>query len=269
MDLNESSERLEWSEPPKLQTGDLLLCGGNRGSGFLVRIGTTSVFTHVGIAVWRQEERIVLDGSNPSAELWIFEMSREPRYDPVVKREISGAGLTRYLDVVDYYSIIEYRPLAYRPDQFLERFHAIIERYYGAPFQEDMLAFIGAWLQVDPLNRDQRFPKFICTELTYQIYGEVFSCKLPLGPETPWSSSIITPEMFTPRRSFRSPLFQNRTYEYKAPEATVSESLLGPLLLGIGVVGLLVLVFKLVKPASQTNIIEAAESEPSEKKSVA
>jgi hypothetical protein len=263
MDLN------ELSESPKLQTGDLLLCGGNRGSGFLVRVGTTSTFTHVGIAVWRLAEQIVLDGSNPLAELWIFEMSREPRYDPVVKREISGAGLTKYIDVADYYSIIEYRPLTSRPDQFLERFQAVIERYYGAPFQEDVLAFIGAWLQIDPLNRDHRFPKFICTELTYQVYAEVFNCKLPLGPETSWSSSIITPEMFTPQRSFRSSLFQNRTYKYKAPEATVSESLLGPLLLGIGVVGLLVLVFKLVKPTSQTDILKAAESETSEKKFVA
>lgn len=220
-----------------------MLFGTNKRSGFIVRLGTCSKFTHVGIAVWVDNKQITLD----RGQLFVFEMNKRRRFDILLEEEIDGAGLTSYDEIESFYSEISYRPLKeHNIGNFLLRTTEYIKSIQNYPFDSDIISFVNVWLQVDLKSKPGFKPKFICSELVYDYYEAIYQKPHLFGPEAPWLVNHYSPEIMTPERTPNTLIFENSLYNIKNEE-DLHYSIFGPLVAAFVLCLVFILVFYAVK----------------------
>lgn len=157
-----------------IHSGDLLLFSSCTLPSFFTRVGISSNFHHVGIALRMHEGKITLN----EGKLYIYDVNNVPRYDELT-------GKTLYISVVDYdsyendYNMIAVRHLhrKYHTPDFLFKVREFIHKFSDYSFSHNKLSMIVAWLGL-PFGNPKGDKEVICSELVARFYHHCLSLDL-------------------------------------------------------------------------------------------
>lgn len=197
-----------------VKSGDTLFFSNNTATGFILKTGTSSLWNHVGIAI-----RIINDNeisTTKEGKLYVFDINSGTRYDPIFKKEISGASYVDIEVMMKKYNIISYRSIIdefRKSTSFSKKVKDFIKQNLGCKFTTGLHAFVSAWWNIDCLFQSRNNPdgspnvidksetngsKF-CTQLVIDFYTSVFNKKLDelFTSDCPSESRLYSPELMS------------------------------------------------------------------------
>lgn len=213
-----------------LKTGDVILFSGNTPTGFLLKTFVSSEWNHSGIAV-----RFISEGDQKKislteeGELYILETNTGIRKDHILGSNILGAGFSEFDWSIKNYNRIAVRRLhnIFRTEKLCELTMDFYNKYRGNKFPNSSLPFIGVWLGISLVDKDNLSTEMFCSELMahYYLYcigsqyeeitGFKFDGKLStlFGAGSPNTEELYTPGHYTflktPNASIFEPLEEN------------------------------------------------------------
>lgn len=216
-----------------IRTGDALLFSSNTSTGFVVRVATSSLWNHGGVAVRAVFEggrpRVTLDGSG---RLYVLETNTQPRRDAFSGEVVVGAAFSEAEWVFARYNRVACRPLraAHRRPALAAATLAFAARHRGRPFAADWRSVAGIWLGVGLRGADAG--GMFCTELMAHFYLEALglpSLEAVFGPGAPPECALATPEHY----ARPAPLFEPELRAVRVAHADAAAVALPPLLLAL------------------------------------
>lgn len=173
-----------------VRTGDVLLFCSNTPTAYFLRVGTSSLWNHTGIAIrlkrdegkeggkdgeWKNRKcRISIDDEG---DLYVMEVNVNPRYDAWTGGTRSGLSLSEYKWCISRYNRIAWRSMkeSYRNDTFAMNTHSFIDKYLGAVFPKGTLPFISVWIGLPLSDKTKDNNEFFCSEINVHFYDECVS----------------------------------------------------------------------------------------------
>jgi hypothetical protein len=200
-----------------IKTGDVLLFSGNSPTGFLLRTFVSSEWNHSGIAV----RFITIPDENSTdgfkkvvsltneGELYILETNTGIRKDDIYGHDIVGAGFSKAEWVFMKYNRIAVRRLhdIFRNDDLSELTIDFASRYRGYKFPGSSLPFIGVWLGIQLIDKNNTTNEMFCSELMAHYYTHCIGPQYEKVTGIPFDGTLSalfgkgspnTEDMFTP-----------------------------------------------------------------------
>ena len=177
----------------RLQTGDLVFFSGKSHSSTLVKLSTSSHWSHVAM-VYRDGDRVLL---------WEAATLRNiPDYDSgKVVRGVRLACLSDYLNQYDGDIAVRHLDVE-RTDEMLQAFAVFREQVRGRPYEKDLLEKVLAACDFLWCENVEDLSSFFCSELVAETYQRMGL----LSEDKP--SNEYTPHDFTSDAAVPLPLFK-------------------------------------------------------------
>lgn len=206
-----------------VRTGDVLLFSSNNPTAFLLRLFTSSLWSHVGIAIRIKDGEITI---NQEGDLYVLETNTGERFDVFNKEKIKGVGLSPIDWARKKYNRIDCRPLhpKLRTEEFRLKTNEFIQNYKGVEFPTSILPFISVWLGIS-VDKKYKSDQMFCSEIATRFYdftlGAVFDVKDQLSPilgdNLEVEHELVRPGDFSQEYSPESPVFtRDQTLIYQA-----------------------------------------------------
>lgn len=202
-----------------VKTGDTLFFSNNTATGFILKTGTSSLWNHVGLAVRILNEKITRDDKG---ELYVFDINSGTRYDPIFKKQVTGASFVSIQKMKKKYNLISYRSLIdnlRQREDFLDKVEKFINENLGCKFTSGFIPFVSAWFNLDCdfgfIASKSENHKF-CTQLVIDFYTYCFDTTINdlFTKECPSESRLFSPELMS---NTKAPCYQNKiTNVYKS-----------------------------------------------------
>lgn len=204
----------------KVKTGDTLFFSNNTATGFILKTGTSSLWNHVGIAVRLLNGKVSTDYRG---NLYVYDINSGTRYDPIFKKEVTGASFVSIETMKKKYNLISYRSIIDNlrsNENFIEKVNTFVTDNLGCKFTSGLFAFISAWWNFDCLfqtqNSSDKKDKF-CTQLVIDFYMYCFDTTIDnlFTSNAPSESRLFSPELMS---ISDAPCYENHiTNVYKTP----------------------------------------------------
>lgn len=177
-------------------TGDSLLFSSNTSTGFMLKMFTSSLWNHSGIAVRINDDgEIVLDSGG---KLYVLEINTWERTDAITGKKVLGVGYSDFEWVKKRYNIIVVRAMKeiYRKDKIINRIDKFVSLYRGYEFTTDIEPFLSVWLGVELMEDSGREKSMFCSEFMSYFYMYILrmnSVEEVMGP------TILLPRLCAPK----------------------------------------------------------------------
>jgi hypothetical protein len=169
-----------------IRTGDLLLFSNMSHTSMGIRLTTSSMWNHVGVAVWfgtqetmklfpgyindQKEEEIGRIREEPM-RLYCFESNNNAVYDRVSSTFTSGVRLVPIDTLLDRYDYIAWRPVCFHRDVvFYQRLWAFIEDYCGQKYHKDPIRMVLSALNVHLDKFEPEGNDVFCSQLVARLF---------------------------------------------------------------------------------------------------
>lgn len=211
------------------KTGDVLLFSGNSPTGFLLRTFVSSEWNHSGIAVRiisytnKSNKLKKVISLTEEGDLYILETNTGERKDDIYGSNIIGAGFSRADWVFSKYNKIAVRKLheIFRTKELSNLTADFYNKYRGNKFPSSSLPFIGVWLGIPLVDKEQASNEMFCSEIMAHYYahcigpqyekvtGIPFDGKLSklFGNGSPSSEDMFTPGHYTSNNTPNASIF--------------------------------------------------------------
>jgi len=233
-----------------IKTGDVLLFSGNTPTGFLLKTFVSSQWNHSGIAV-----RFKIDPTtskqiislNDEGELYILETNSGIRKDDIFGYNIIGAGFSRSEWVFQKYNKVAVRRLhdIFRTSDLSDQTLDFAMKFRGHKFPSSSLPFLGVWLGISLVNKEEITDEMFCSELMAHYYlhclgpqyekltGSKFDGQLSslFGNGSPNTEDMFTPGHYTSDNTPNAAIFSGSEELIFTSHADIIYVLLQPFLL--------------------------------------
>lgn len=235
-----------------VRTADSLVFSGNSPTAVLLKTFVGSQWNHCSIAVRfkiiKGKYEISLSGND--SELYILEINSGIRWDPILNKNVTGCGFTKFDSISHKYNQVACRKLhdSFRTPQLSEHIMAFAIKYSGTAFTSNSINYISAWLGIPFSENHTEKKSMFCSELQAHLYvycvgnnqykevtGHEYDGKLTtlFGKEAPLTENLYTPGHFAKELTPYAPIFDGPERIVYQAYGDIGYVLLQPLLLGL------------------------------------
>lgn len=195
-----------------IKTGDIILTSNNAPGGIVIRITTSGIWNHVGIAI-----RVLPNGKislTSEGTLCVLELLILARKDHILQKDITGVGLSEWDFVTKKFARVAHRPIK---DEFrVPKLALNVERFLAKyrnknPHKAlDVLDFLGIGIGLPLGNKDENDHRYFCSEIAALFIDECLGpivaqkrslsykqdFRFLLGPQAPHMAELFNADNF-------------------------------------------------------------------------
>lgn len=219
-DFEKSINELSNQSP---RTGDVILSSSNTATAQMIRILSSSLYNHVGVAILFDDDGNITLGDE--GQLYILEINTWERIDAVTGQKSIGAAYSAYDWYKKRYNVVTVRRLAerYRVPKLINHIEDFVNKYRGYKFTQNAADFMSMLIGVplDGLIKKRR--EMLCSEFTAYFYIECVGPLLQevdkvtfhgnlnelLGDKGPYYPALTLPEHYTKKSTPDACIFEN------------------------------------------------------------
>ncbi len=169
-----------------IRTGDILLFSNMSHTSMGIRLTTSSMWNHVGVAVWfgshetmklypgyldtQSGEQIGRIREEPM-RLYCFESNNNAVYDRISNTFTDGVRLVPIDTLLNRYDYIAWRPVRFIRDVvFYQRLWAFIEDYCGQKYHKDRMRMVLSALNLHLDDKEPKGNDVFCSQLVARMF---------------------------------------------------------------------------------------------------
>lgn len=243
-------------EKYNIRTGDVILFCGNTPTGVMLKLFTSSVWNHVGIAVrLDQNKRVTIDGTGT---LFILETNTNLRLDEVSGKEVRGLGYSSLDYCFRNYNKICIRRLKekYRVPKLIETTENFYKNNFSIEFPNETMPFVNAWLGIKLLPSMCSVGKNkFCSQVAIEYYKIILDNpkKAIFESYRYHENELFTPEHFSSDFSPKSLIFEDKNEVVYTKEADMWFIITHPLFILLAIVISLWFIIKIFTSSDKIN----------------
>ena len=159
----------------ELKTGDLILFSSTSPSTFIIKLFSSSEWTHVGLVIRLLDDKTV--SHNNKGEIYILETNPRKTYDYVFKNEAKGIYFSKFDTIKHFHTKIMIRKLGSKffNDKFCEDVYNYAFLNKNLEYPKSVSAFIYPLIRYSP---EKEYDHMICSEFVANIYIQTLNIDL-------------------------------------------------------------------------------------------
>lgn len=229
----------------KYKTGDVILFSSCVPSNILIKIFSSSEWSHAGIIIRIDKNKKITNDN--TGKIYILETNVRKTYDDIFGYDTKGLFFSDFEIIKNFHSKIMIRELKeqYRTIEFCESLLEYAKEYQKLEFPKGTFPFLMAWIgfSYNNKNKSLRYDKMFCSEFIANLYVDCINktfeknitIKNLLNNIYPDKCDVCKPDHFSYSYSPDS-IFFEKGQEYMISETDLISIILFPIILMLAII---------------------------------